>query len=425
MPEINMLSWLQSLTAINIILLCVSFFLLVLNLMQLVQRLPWVQHRFGFHVVSKDGFPIKLVDKAKLLVGSEFCTYCWSLRIQIGSESSGLWGSPLSDSFVDQNSAPRSVSIEWASLCEESFYRGEFPIPKKTLRKSINYFFWRPSLRVRNDKKKYSYVHYVIGIRPGGVVDFWVQGRTDSVTHKAEIFPLATFQAKAFQPNLECDHECYFSDLKQKLPDADREQLQKAQAMFPGGGFDSLESFLQHVAEAPDPESAAGVFLVNFKKSDQLLNELESIQFSIDGLESAILAVLYDFLLKALRDEDKAKAGKVISLYFYWLSAKHPSDFYGQLMEKFFADGLVTVIKKLVDDDLGSKLFETILEKKLHNRRLSFNLACYYALKKDKKQLLHYAQQASEQGTKAEDFLGDPDFTEFKHDKEFIAAIRK
>jgi hypothetical protein len=55
---------------------------------------------------------------------------------------------------------------------------------------------------------------------------------------------------------------------------------------------------------------------------------------------------------------------------------------------------------------------------------LAYNMACYYAHKKDKKNLLKMAKRSIELEKESYQFMEDPDFEEYKTDPEFLEAIK-
>ncbi|MEE9361114.1 MAG: ankyrin repeat domain-containing protein [Cellulophaga sp.] len=87
------------------------------------------------------------------------------------------------------------------------------------------------------------------------------------------------------------------------------------------------------------------------------------------------------------------------------------------------------VLSLLIKDDTISKLvFEVILNEKFNiqttnNAVLLFNLACYYAVKGDKENLIIATKFAIKNGKEASQFLADTDFKSFLKDDGFRAVL--
>lgn len=82
----------------------------------------------------------------------------------------------------------------------------------------------------------------------------------------------------------------------------------------------------------------------------------------------------------------------------------------------------------LDDSNIFNKTTEHILGKNMdiltiNNNVLHFNLACYYALKQDKTNLLLFVSLARKQGKHAEEFLSDSDFIHYRNDEDFLYAV--
>ncbi len=78
-------------------------------------------------------------------------------------------------------------------------------------------------------------------------------------------------------------------------------------------------------------------------------------------------------------------------------------------------EALKSKIYKMLGDDLDLK--------KLKHGTLLYNIACDYALKKNKKKMLEAIQLAIEKGKNPENFAKDPDFKLYYSDPDFIKAI--
>ena len=80
--------------------------------------------------------------------------------------------------------------------------------------------------------------------------------------------------------------------------------------------------------------------------------------------------------------------------------------------------------------DLNNRIINTFVEQDFDleqetNRVFLFNVACQYAVNHNKPQMLKMIRRAVELGKMAEDFLKDPDFTDYWQDPDFLAAVGK
>jgi hypothetical protein len=68
-------------------------------------------------------------------------------------------------------------------------------------------------------------------------------------------------------------------------------------------------------------------------------------------------------------------------------------------------------------------LLDENITEEINNTTLLFNLACYYALNRDKEKLILYINLARQHGKSAEYFLNDTDFNYYMNDQDFLYAI--
>jgi hypothetical protein len=82
----------------------------------------------------------------------------------------------------------------------------------------------------------------------------------------------------------------------------------------------------------------------------------------------------------------------------------------------------------LDDNSIYDRVEEHILGEdfdieEISNEILLFNLACHYALIRDKKQLLSATEQAIKHGKKRDQFLADSDFSYYRNDQDFLLIL--
>ncbi|MCF6324615.1 MAG: hypothetical protein L3J89_09880 [Gammaproteobacteria bacterium] len=75
--------------------------------------------------------------------------------------------------------------------------------------------------------------------------------------------------------------------------------------------------------------------------------------------------------------------------------------------------------QKVIDELLGSHVEANTIK----NEILLFNLACYYALKRQKNKMLDFIARSLSCGKKADQFLSDSDFEYYWEDKEFVTLL--
>jgi hypothetical protein len=81
------------------------------------------------------------------------------------------------------------------------------------------------------------------------------------------------------------------------------------------------------------------------------------------------------------------------------------------------------------DPELPKIVFGKLLGKdfdiKTHeNRALTYNLACYYSLTNNKKDMLEAVAQARVRGTPTAQFMKDKDFSNYVQDADFLRAVK-
>ncbi len=74
--------------------------------------------------------------------------------------------------------------------------------------------------------------------------------------------------------------------------------------------------------------------------------------------------------------------------------------------------------------DLAEKVFSRLVPEEVKEKRLAYNLACWYAGEKEKEQMLRFTKTALELGFETERF-GEKDFDNFREDPDFIELISK
>ena len=89
-----------------------------------------------------------------------------------------------------------------------------------------------------------------------------------------------------------------------------------------------------------------------------------------------------------------------------------------QTRNELAGNALVLICTKK-GEEIADQVFETLIPEEVNEKRLAFNLACWYAGQKDKPNLLKYAKTALELGFEAVRFKDD-DFEHFKEDGDFI-----
>ena len=80
--------------------------------------------------------------------------------------------------------------------------------------------------------------------------------------------------------------------------------------------------------------------------------------------------------------------------------------------------------------ELGKNIIETFVEQNFSleqetNRAFLFNVACYYAVNRNKAQMLKVINRTMELGRDPESYLKDKDFTDYWQDTDFLKAIKK
>lgn len=129
-------------------------------------------------------------------------------------------------------------------------------------------------------------------------------------------------------------------------------------------------------------------------------------------------------MLQFMRLEEYSKAEKIFKNYIEILAPQvglhtKSSDVASNAIVLAFYLNDMTIISKVHEHILGDNMdVETI-----DNSLLNFNLACYYAITKDKEKLILHTRLSREQGYAKESFYSDKDFYSYKDDEDFILAV--
>ena len=75
------------------------------------------------------------------------------------------------------------------------------------------------------------------------------------------------------------------------------------------------------------------------------------------------------------------------------------------------------------DEEISELVMEELVPDPIEKDRLAFNLACYYACKGDKDNVMRFTRRALELGKACAQFLDDDDFAPFREDAEFKALL--
>ena len=81
------------------------------------------------------------------------------------------------------------------------------------------------------------------------------------------------------------------------------------------------------------------------------------------------------------------------------------------------------LLSVVTQDDRMFLIAEQFMPEEISDKVLAFNLACLYALKKDKENLIHYTRMAIRLGKNKVDFMKDTDFEAFMNDAEFLDTL--
>ncbi len=129
-------------------------------------------------------------------------------------------------------------------------------------------------------------------------------------------------------------------------------------------------------------------------------------------------------MIQFMRVEEYSKAEEIFNSYTdilvpqVGLHTKSSDVASNAIILAFYLNDM-TLISKVHYNVLGDNMdVETIDNSLLH-----FNLACFYAITRDKEKLILHITIAREQGYDKESFYSDKDFSSYKDDKDFILAV--
>ncbi len=130
-------------------------------------------------------------------------------------------------------------------------------------------------------------------------------------------------------------------------------------------------------------------------------------------------------LINRLKHEDYDSAEKIVDNYIdnilpfagYHIKI---NDLAGNALALSALNNDERISQKVMDKLLG----ENFDLNRTNNPILLFNLACHYALHRQKKMMLQSIERALSQGKKSAQFLSDPDFKYYLEDEDFVALLQ-
>jgi hypothetical protein len=91
-------------------------------------------------------------------------------------------------------------------------------------------------------------------------------------------------------------------------------------------------------------------------------------------------------------------------------------------IETIAADGVASA-QLSGDEEISELVMGELVPDPIEKDRLAFNLACYYACKEDKENVMRFTRRALELGKAGAQFLDDDDFSPYHEDADFKALL--
>ena len=169
-------------------------------------------------------------------------------------------------------------------------------------------------------------------------------------------------------------------------------------------------------ANTPPKKSAIKEFINTTKKI--ALSEYAKDYYYLFALHTS------ELMVKCLDGDDYSRAKLLLENYINNLHLKSGQFNYSTNL----IGNALYVGMKTNDDKLLEKVFNQILGKDfklsdINHKGILYNLACYYSINRDKKNLLECIRYCLQNGKAKQDFLHEEDFKPYWEDKDFVELV--
>ncbi len=157
------------------------------------------------------------------------------------------------------------------------------------------------------------------------------------------------------------------------------------------------------------------------KDPDKFLLQLEHVPANTNYTEFThiVTTCIYNHLIAATSEGDYATGKKMVQAFPALLEKIGYSNKYG---DEFTATA-VSLAQLFEDEEVKNIVFRQIMPLYIGHPRLAYNLACFFAVKDEKRSMFQYIRIAMDLGRKKEEFLKDSDFSSFYGNPEFRALL--
>ncbi len=188
-----------------------------------------------------------------------------------------------------------------------------------------------------------------------------------------------------------------------------------------GISFEQILWFIAHRIEVYTESNHSDIYMDDLSDEDFFIKALEKIDFDLAGLGNALGALVNNFLIELLyADSNDDTAVRLVKTSMVCL----PLPLNELVSQELFANCIV-LLTRIDDPEFETRVLDQFFPEKITKSRIPFNLACYYALKQQKKKMLEQMALALKLGHCPSRFRKDDDFDAVRNDLDFKALLKK
>lgn len=182
--------------------------------------------------------------------------------------------------------------------------------------------------------------------------------------------------------------------------------------------FESIISFVDAHTDIYYNSTDCEITYDDLNDESDFIKAVKKADFPLKNYSLGFTSLTDWKLLSLIMRKDYQTAVTLLKLYLKNLPERK-----NHILEEKLFDDCVVLMTKVDDKSLEQEIFTKLFPAKIEKAQTAFNLACYSALKKDKKNLLKYTELALNLGQWKRSFTTDDDFADFQNDTDFLALL--